>query len=160
MKKQQKKIKNKKEKGIDDNDNELNEMQREPELPEPELSRMITEVESEDVEEVDGPSNAKKINLGDCDEFLQDIVCVGEYVKPLRDVIEQEVGRNIGASQCDTDLTIRQWWKKNNIYYPRLSDLAKKYLGIPVPSVPAERVFSLAGHLVNKKRARQQQGGT
>lgn len=35
MKKQQKKIKNKKEKGIDDNDNELNEMQREPELPEP-----------------------------------------------------------------------------------------------------------------------------
>lgn len=50
MKKQQKKIKIKKEKGIDDNDNELNEMQREPELPEPELPRMITEVESEDVE--------------------------------------------------------------------------------------------------------------
>lgn len=45
-----KKIKIKKEKGIDDNDNELNEMQRDPELPEPELPRMITEVESEDVE--------------------------------------------------------------------------------------------------------------
>lgn len=99
-------------------------------------------------------SKAKKLNLGDCDEFLQDIVCVGEYVKPLTDVIEQEVGRYIGASQCDTDLTILQWWKKNEIYYPRLSVLAKKYLTIPASSVPAERVFSLAGHLVNKKRAR------
>lgn len=43
-----KKLRLKKEKGIDDN--ELNEMQREPELHEPELPRMITEVESEDVD--------------------------------------------------------------------------------------------------------------
>lgn len=49
-------------------------MQREPELHGPELPRMITEVESEDV---DGPSKAKNLNLGDCDEFLQDIVCWG-----------------------------------------------------------------------------------
>lgn len=67
-----KKLRLKKEKGIDDN--ELNEMQREPELHEPELPRMITEVESEDV---DGPSKAKNLNAGDCDEFLQDIVCWG-----------------------------------------------------------------------------------
>lgn len=40
------------------------------------------------------------------------------------------------------------------MYYPRFSVLAKKYLAIPASSVPAERVFSLAGHLVNKKRAR------
>lgn len=80
-------------------------------------------------------------------------MCVGESVKPLRDIIEQEVGRCIGASQCDTDLTILQWWKKNEISYPGLSVLAKKYLAIPASSVPAERVFSLAGHLVNKKRA-------
>lgn len=79
---------------------------------------------------------------------------LGNLLNHLRDVIEQEVGRYIGAFQCDTDLTILQWWKKNEIYYPRLSAFAKKYLPIPASSVPAERVFSLAGHLVNKKRAR------
>jgi hypothetical protein len=61
-----------------------------------------------------------------------------------------------GAALTYTDLTILQWWGKNAVFYPRWSILAKKYLAIPAlyMYVPSERVFSLAGHLVNKKRAR------
>ena len=45
------------------------------------------------------------------------------------------------------------WWKANSFRYPLLSSLAKKYLSIPATSVPSERAFSTAGHIVNKKRA-------
>jgi hypothetical protein len=43
---------------------------------------------------------------------------------------------------------------ENAAFYPRKSILAKKYLAIPASYmyVSSERVFSLAGHLVSKKR--------
>jgi hypothetical protein len=43
---------------------------------------------------------------------------------------------------------------ENAAFYPRLSILTQKYLAIPASHVPSERVFSLAGHLVKKNRAR------
>ncbi len=52
----------------------------------------------------------------------------------------------------DTDDPL-DWWKANSFRYPLLSHLARKYLAIPATSVPSERVFSAAGHVVNKKRA-------
>lgn len=45
------------------------------------------------------------------------------------------------------------WWKENSFRYPIFSALAKTYLVIPATSVPSERAFSTAGHIVNKKRA-------
>lgn len=42
----------------------------------------------------------------------------------------------------------------NQYLYPRLSLLVKKYLSIPASSVPSERVFSIAGQVVSKKRSR------
>jgi hypothetical protein len=41
---------------------------------------------------------------------------------------------------------------ENAAFYPRLSILAKTYLAIPTSYVSSEQVFSLVGHLVNKKR--------
>jgi hypothetical protein len=43
---------------------------------------------------------------------------------------------------------------ENQYLYPRLSLLAKKYLSIPASSVASEKVFSLAGQVVSKKRSR------
>lgn len=46
-----------------------------------------------------------------------------------------------------------QWWSAHSGAYEKLSVLARKYLASPATSVPCERLFSLAGHIVQKKRA-------
>ena len=46
-----------------------------------------------------------------------------------------------------------KWWKENSHKLPPLSKLAKKYLCIPATSVPSEQAFSLAGYIVNQRRA-------
>ena len=46
-----------------------------------------------------------------------------------------------------------EWWRKNNEQFPTLSKLAKKLFCIPATSVPSERVFSIVGNIVTKKRA-------
>lgn len=58
------------------------------------------------------------------------------------------------AEQCiDEDADPLQWWLTHQGAHPELATLAKKYLGIIPTSVPSERVFSLAGYIVNKTRA-------
>jgi len=44
-----------------------------------------------------------------------------------------------------------QWWAASMIRYPRLSQLATKYLSPPATSVPSEQAFSAAGNIVNAK---------
>jgi len=41
--------------------------------------------------------------------------------------------------------------KRNAFRYPLLSKMAQRYLCIPATSVPSERVFSAAGHIVSQK---------
>ena len=45
--------------------------------------------------------------------------------------------------------TLLNWWKQNCSRYPFLVKLVRKYLSVPATSVPSERVFSHAGHIVN-----------
>lgn len=55
---------------------------------------------------------------------------------------------------CETDFEKDPliFWKGNEHIYPRLSKLAKQYLSMPATSVPVERLFSVAGELISKKR--------
>lgn len=46
-----------------------------------------------------------------------------------------------------------QWWSSRAEAHPQLSVLARKCLTSPATSVPCERLFSLAGNIVTKKRA-------
>lgn len=46
------------------------------------------------------------------------------------------------------------WWKSREMIYPKLSILARKYLGIVATSVPSERIFSKTGQIVSEKRNR------
>ena len=65
--------------------------------------------------------------------------------------VEAEVNRYF-MDQGDKSGDPLLWWKNREVLYPILSKLAKKYLAIPASSVPSERIFSLAGNLVTKKR--------
>ena len=44
------------------------------------------------------------------------------------------------------------WWKGSSCRFPCLSILAKKFLAIPATSTSTERVFSIAGIVVDRKR--------
>jgi hypothetical protein len=68
--------------------------------------------------------------------------------RPLDDVIlyMQEPIPNVNSNPL-------QWWQLNGSRYPRLRNLALKYLGIPATSTPSERVFSKAGEIVSRPRA-------
>ena len=46
------------------------------------------------------------------------------------------------------------WWELHEKRYKRLSRLARVYLCVPATSVPAERVFSTAGLVLNRLRSR------
>ena len=45
------------------------------------------------------------------------------------------------------------WWKINGGRFPQVAVLARRYLCVPPTSVPAERIFSTAGLVINKQRS-------
>ncbi|KAL3967138.1 chromosome alignment-maintaining phosphoprotein 1 [Sarotherodon galilaeus] len=46
-----------------------------------------------------------------------------------------------------------QWWAAHAGAHSQLARLARRYLATPASTVPCERLFSVAGHIVNKKRS-------
>ena len=49
---------------------------------------------------------------------------------------------------------VLEWWKKNRAKFPYLFQAAQACLHIPATSVPAERIFSLAGYVVRSRRSK------
>ena len=84
-------------------------------------------------------------------------------VTALSYILENDARESIeGQEETDDFLRIQplssdenclQWWKKNAERFPTIAKVAKRYLCIPATSVPAERVFSTAGLIINEKRS-------
>ena len=76
------------------------------------------------------------------------------YTTRSTDDIEKEVDSFLKDPPPLLDSSPTAWWKVNEGRFPRLANLARKYLAIPGTSVPSERVFSAAGLAVNRLRTR------
>lgn len=67
--------------------------------------------------------------------------------------VEDEVRIYKTLPTLDSEGNPLSWWKERASTFPILSKVAARLLFIPATSVPCERLFSLAGHICNKKRS-------
>lgn len=69
------------------------------------------------------------------------------------DKIEQCLERYKAEPVIDIEDSPQEWWRTHEASHSEMAQLARKYLITPATSVPSERLFSLSGHVVQKKRA-------
>jgi hypothetical protein len=74
--------------------------------------------------------------------------------KKTKESIENEVVEYLSLPLEHEDINPIEYWRANAVRFPGLARMAIDYLGIPATSVPAESIFSKAGHVVSKKRNR------
>ncbi|CAL9699769.1 unnamed protein product [Knipowitschia caucasica] len=67
--------------------------------------------------------------------------------------VQTELSTYLLTPEIDPDTEPLQWWKHHEPNFPRLSNLAKKYLSVPATSAPSERLFSVGGGIVTCNRA-------
>ncbi|XP_039544447.1 E3 SUMO-protein ligase ZBED1-like isoform X2 [Pimephales promelas] len=128
-----------------------------------ELLAMVTEEDSP----TPGPSTAAQATTvepeaGDASEPAKKTKkSFGSYFKKpqefrgesLHIAIEKEIQSYLMIPEVDSDVNPLDWWKTQEINFPRLGKLAKKYLCIPASSSPSERAFSTGGNIVTCHRA-------
>ncbi|XP_061589594.1 E3 SUMO-protein ligase ZBED1-like [Cololabis saira] len=66
---------------------------------------------------------------------------------------DMSVDRYRGEPSISIEDCPLKWWSGHAGAYPSLAPLAQKYLATPATTVPCERLFSLSGHILQKKRA-------
>lgn len=67
--------------------------------------------------------------------------------------IEHCLHRSKAQPKMDMEGCPLQWWSKREGAHARLAPIARMYLSTPATTVPCERLFSLSGHIIQKKRA-------
>ncbi len=61
---------------------------------------------------------------------------------------------HLPLDQETSQLHILEFWKKNKLFFPRLSQVAQYLLAVPASSAPSERDFSAAGYTLSERRLR------
>ncbi|XP_038594769.1 zinc finger BED domain-containing protein 4-like [Micropterus salmoides] len=105
------------------------------------LERMLQQ-ESPRKTHDDGPSR-KKISLL---QMGSDSESEDEEVQPA--IQRYRAEPTIKLEDCPL-----RWWASHSGAHEKLASLAHKYLATPATTFPCERLFSVAGHIVNKKRS-------
>lgn len=65
---------------------------------------------------------------------------------------QRELTLYVESAPPMNSLCILQWWKKYEEMFPTLAQVARKLLVIPATNTSSERIFSVAGHTLNKRR--------
>ena len=73
--------------------------------------------------------------------------------KSVLQLVESELANYKVEETMPLNSNLLLWWEANELKYPILSKLAKKYLCVPATSVASERVFSSAGDIVSAQRS-------
>ncbi|XP_057216122.1 E3 SUMO-protein ligase ZBED1-like [Triplophysa rosa] len=71
----------------------------------------------------------------------------------LKEAIEGELKGYLSTPNAESEVDPLGWWKVHEANFPRVSQLARKYLCIPATSAPSERAFSTGGNIVTCQRA-------
>ena len=131
-----------------------------PFLNEPRRKKIIDdikeEVQSVKVSTVPTPTGTEppeKKKKGTLMALLEDVIEPDTSVEDDSQLgSSKEVEKYICIDIC-SDHRPLLWWNLYEKEFPTLSKIARTYLCIPATSVPSERAFSTAGHIVNSKRA-------
>ena len=93
------------------------------------------------------PLPAKAMNAKwDLEDFLGEPSQANQTSTTVTNVCEFESYLAL-PRELDKNLDILDWWRKHAMQFPRLSIMARQYLGAPATSASAERTFSKAGRL-------------
>lgn len=111
--------------------------------------------EDKDTMEIKMAGPSAKISKMEGSFWLDDVVCGKEEPSKYMpcEICEREVDRYLQEEhQISQGADPLKWWAGKECMYPNISQIAKFILSIPASSVPSERIFSLAGLIVSKKR--------
>ena len=89
------------------------------------------------------------------EDWLDDVMVREEEPLPVQtsDAIKLDMERYHAEPSILLKDDPLKWWKERENLFQNMAKLAKKYLVIPASSVLSERIFSLAGNIVSRKRA-------
>ena len=72
----------------------------------------------------------------------------------IRNKLQNEILRYSSDPPIGGKENLLLWWKLHAPVYPLLAKAAKKWLCVPATSAPVERLFSVAGRVVEERRSR------
>ena len=114
---------------------------------------------SADAEEISEPADKKQKTEGTPSTdygWLEDVLVKNTPVQQpnaSQARLRQEIELYLQDGDDAIDVGAMQWWSKKAALYPNIAKLAKTVLCIPASSVESERIWSLAGNIITKKRA-------
>ena len=71
---------------------------------------------------------------------------------PRTSIIEKELNLYLKDNILNRHECPLQWWNRNQLIYPNLQNIARKYLSLPATTVPSERLFSNASDVCTSHR--------